>query len=535
MTLLRSITSLVLCMLFVGPASTARAQPVVPTLPTDFRSQLTETWSDADTWVVQARTIQTLDVDGNVVERITQQLDNSTWDNLSRTTNTYDASSRLEQAVTDAWDDADSEWDPVSRTTNTYDGDGNLTEVLVENRNNSTWQKTSRTLNTYNSSGNITNTKQQQWTGSWATQLETINTYDSQGRLEETIVKQFGRNQTRTTNTYDNGRLIQERVETWNGQWVNSTQTLYTDFNANDLPETVTEQTWSGSDWDNLRRDLNTFSGLKLTQVLEQTWNGSDWDDESQVTVTYNGHLVTEVVEETWDGSDWVNASRTGISYDSMDRITTFLTQTGDGDGWENEGRIRYSYDDILPVELTAFTVTNVDGAARLNWTTATETNNAGFEVERQLEAGGAFSQIGFVEGHGTTSEPQRYRFTDGQVPFEADQVVYRLRQVDFDGTHAYSPLVELDRSTPEQVALHANYPNPFHTRTTIRYELPQAGPAQLAVYNVLGQRVAQLLEGNQPAGRGEIVLQRTLPSGVYFIRLDANGRSATRQITVVK
>jgi len=469
-----------------------------------------EDWTGSS-WDSQSRTIQTFDGDGKVVEAVVQQRDAGAWFNLTKTINTYNADDRLVQAVTETWDGGNDKWEKASRTTNTYDGDGNLTEVLVENWNSSAWQKTSRTLNTYDSSGNITNTKQQQRIGSnWFTQLETINTYDSQGRPVETAVKQSGMNQSRTTNTYDNGRLVRERVETRNStQWVNSTQTLYTDFNANDLPETVTEQTWNSS------TDM--------------------WDDDSRTTIAYTGNLISEVTEETWDGSDWVNANRTDISYDSMDRVTVILSQTGAGNGWENESRIRYSYDDILPVELTTFTVTNADGTARLNWTTASETNNAGFEVERQLEAGGAFSQIGFVEGHGTTSEPQQYRFTDSQVPFEADQVIYRLRQVDFDGTHAYSPLVELDRSTPEQLALHANYPNPFHTRTTIRYELPQAGPAQLAVYNVLGQRVAQLLEGNQPAGRGEVVLQTGLPSGVYFLRLNAAGHQQTRQITVVK
>ena len=534
MTVSRCAASLLLCALFIGLASPAASQPVPLPFSVDFRSQIIDAW-DGSSWAEQSRTINTFDGDDNLVEAVVQQRDGGAWVNLTRTINTYDTNDRLEQAVTETWDDTDNEWDKGSRTTNTYDGDGNLTEALVESWNGA-WQPASRTLNTYED-GNITSTKSQIRAGSnWVTQTETLYAYDSQGRLEETIVKQFGMNQTRTTNTYDNGRLVRERVETWSStRWVKSTQTLYTNFDANDQPETVTEQTWNGSDWDNLRRDLNTFSGMKLTQALEQTWNGSDWNDESQTTITYNGHLVTEVVEETWNGASWNNANRTAITYDSMDRIITFLTQTGDGSGWENEGRIRYSYDDILPVELIAFTVTSTSGAARLHWTTATEANNAGFEVERQLKTGGAFSQIGFVEGHGTTSEPQQYRFVDEQVPFDAGQVAYRLRQVDFDGTHAYSPVVELDRSTPEQLALHANYPNPFHTRTAIRYELPQAGPARLAVYNVLGQRIVQLLRGDQPAGRGEVVLQHPLPSGVYFLRLDANGRSATRQITVVK
>ena len=83
---------------------------------------------------------------------------------------------------------------------------------------------------------------------------------------------------------------------------------------------------------------------------------------------------------------------------------------------------------------------------------------------------------------------------------------------------------------------LRGNYPNPFQGRTLIRYELPQASFVQIDIFNVLGQRVAQLVDHRQPAGRNEIVFEaRDLPSGVYFIRLEADGRSQFQQITVVQ
>lgn len=527
---------LVACALLIGFAS-ASAQPIIPTLPADFRSQLTEDW-DGSEWDGQTRTIQTFDGDGNVAERVIQQREDGAWVNGARQLNTYDESDRLTQVVSQAWDDEDNQWDNASRTTNTYDH-SHLTQVLTEvwDEGSGNWQNGTRTTNTYDGD-NLTEVLVENWTSStWMEFTHTLNTYDGDDRLVETIVMQFGMNQSRTTSTYDNGHLIQERTETWSVTvWVNSSQTLYQDYNADDLPETVIEQTWNGADWENDTRDLNTYDGLKLTQTIEQDWNSSTsmWEDSGRITVNYDGNRITEVIEETWDGSDWANANRTEISYDSMDRVTVILSQIGAGSGWENEGRVRYSYDTVLPVELTAFSVTNVDRAARLTWTTASEINNAGFEVERRIEDD-IFAPVGFVEGRGTTSDVQHYQFIDDQVPFAADRVTYRLRQVDFDGAHAYSPMVELNMGVPERLALHGNFPNPFRSRTTIRYELPQAGPAHLAVYNVLGQRVAQLLRGEQPAGRGEVVLQTDLPSGVYFLRLDAGGRQQTRQITVVK
>jgi hypothetical protein len=121
-------------------------------------------------------------------------------------------------------------------------------------------------------------------------------------------------------------------------------------------------------------------------------------------------------------------------------------------------------------------------------------------------------------------------------LPFDAAQVTYRLKQVDLDGTTAYSPEVEFSRAVPERLVLHGNYPNPFQGHTRIRYELPQAGLVQMDVFNMLGQRVARLVDRPQPAGRSEVVFDaQTLPSGTYFVRLAVDGQSRLRQVTVVR
>ncbi len=187
-----------------------------------------------------------------------------------------------------------------------------------------------------------------------------------------------------------------------------------------------------------------------------------------------------------------------------------------------------------LPIELTAFEAVCEQERVVLTWETASETNSAGFEVERSVE--GLWKTVTFVPGGGTTSEPQTYRYADDALPYAAETVFYRLKQIDTDGAFEYSDEVEVERGAPERLALHPNYPNPFRAQTTIRYEVPQAGPVRIVVYDMVGRRVGTLVDGKQPAGRKEVVFDaRRLASGVYFVRLQAQGQTLTRKLTVVR
>ncbi|WP_169577871.1 T9SS type A sorting domain-containing protein [Salisaeta longa] len=188
-----------------------------------------------------------------------------------------------------------------------------------------------------------------------------------------------------------------------------------------------------------------------------------------------------------------------------------------------------------LPVELTTFDAAQTDAGVRLTWQTAAEQNNAGFAVERRVD-GGAFTAVGFVDGAGTTNRPRRYRFTDDAVPYAAERLTYRLKQVDTDGAATYSDVVEVQLDAPERFALHGNYPNPVAQQTTIRYALPRAADVHLAVYDVLGRRVAILANEQQPAGRKEVVFDaRQLASGIYFVRLHTNRQTRTQKLMVVR
>ena len=190
---------------------------------------------------------------------------------------------------------------------------------------------------------------------------------------------------------------------------------------------------------------------------------------------------------------------------------------------------------EVLPVELAAFEVSRDGNGFVLSWQTASETNNAGFDIQRSVD-GSAFTTIGFRQGAGTTEQAQSYRFVDSDLPFEASDVKYRLRQVDLDGTESFSDVRTVSIAAPQTLDLQGAFPNPATTQATVRYRLPKDGSVQLSVYNVLGQRVMTLVDGEQSAGSKEYTIDTgALSSGVYFVRLRADGRSLTERITVVK
>ena len=193
-----------------------------------------------------------------------------------------------------------------------------------------------------------------------------------------------------------------------------------------------------------------------------------------------------------------------------------------------------------LPVEFVGFTARWNGDRVRLQWQTAQETGNAGFEVQRSTEAADAaraWTSIGFVEGRGTTAEPQAYAFEDAGVPFESSEVTYRLRQVDVDGAYDFSSEVVVRRAAPEAAVLHDAAPHPVRDRTTIRFELAEPADVCLDVYDLLGRRILTLVDGTRPAGRQEVTLNAArMTSGSYFVRLWANDRPVrTRRLVVVR
>jgi fibronectin type 3 domain-containing protein len=193
-----------------------------------------------------------------------------------------------------------------------------------------------------------------------------------------------------------------------------------------------------------------------------------------------------------------------------------------------------------LPVDLVALDAETTGDAVRLSWATAGETNNAAFRVQRRVPAAqngsaGAWTTVGSVDGAGTTTRRQQYRFTDDALPFAAGRLAYRLQQVDVDGTTSLSDPVTVERPV-RQVELRRPAPNPARSRLRVQVAVPaaaQAETATLQLYDVMGRRLRTVPVA---PGRHEVQIDvASLASGTYLLRLTAGPTTRTQKITVLQ
>jgi len=154
-----------------------------------------------------------------------------------------------------------------------------------------------------------------------------------------------------------------------------------------------------------------------------------------------------------------------------------------------------------------------------LSWSTATETNNLGFEIERKLK-NQEWITIGFVNGKGTTTEIQNYDYVDdySQMPYEGT-ALYRLKQIDYNGDYEYSEQLAVNLTfIPSEYYVSQNYPNPFNPATTIKYSLPIESTVNINIYNSLGQMIEELISETQPKGDYELTWNaQNYSSGIYY------------------
>lgn len=201
-----------------------------------------------------------------------------------------------------------------------------------------------------------------------------------------------------------------------------------------------------------------------------------------------------------------------------------------------------------LPITLASFTGGIVPGTTnhvRLDWRTLSEINNYGFMVQRRTEGDSLFADLpnAFIPGNGTTTEPHDYTFIDSTLG-TAGRYHYRLRQIDLDGTSHYSTSIAVDfvvlsviENAPREFKLTQNYPNPFNPETQITFSVENSGPATLQIYNIIGQHVATLFEGNAEAGRYYTLKLngKGLASGIYLYRLQSGKKSDLKKMLLVK
>ncbi|MBK7228842.1 MAG: agmatine deiminase family protein [Ignavibacteriales bacterium] len=204
------------------------------------------------------------------------------------------------------------------------------------------------------------------------------------------------------------------------------------------------------------------------------------------------------------------------------------------------EGYYHFKVSNIVPVELLSFAASSIENTVTLNWSTVTETNNSGFEIQRlkdsKIEKLKVWEKIGFIRGNGTTTEPKSYSFVDKDIT--AGKYQYRLKQIDFNGSFEYSNVISVELDLPTKFTLEQNYPNPFNPSTIISYQLPKAGNVTLKVFDVLGREVAVLVDEEKAAGSYNVefgVKSLELSSGIYFYQLKVGDYLETKKMLLIK
>ncbi len=208
-----------------------------------------------------------------------------------------------------------------------------------------------------------------------------------------------------------------------------------------------------------------------------------------------------------------------------------------------------------LPVELVSFKAAKRLNGVELQWKTATELNNHGFDLERKLVSGfkvqgsgnttsnmnpetpnASWTRIAFVEGNGSSNEQNEYSYTDRSI--SAGTFAYRLKQIDRDGKFIYSPEIEVSiGGVPAVFSLQQNYPNPFNPSTTIGFTLQHSGLTTLKIYDAIGREVRTLANENLEAG---VYHERTfdasrLASGIYLARLSSGSQTQIKKLMLMK
>ncbi len=275
-------------------------------------------------------------------------------------------------------------------------------------------------------------------------------------------------------------------------------------------------------------------------QVEISTNNGSTWTplqgrytEPGQGSFQPNGQPLYDGMRANWVKEE-INLSAYGNQ-----QVKIRFEFRSDGslqkDGWYLDDIGIYVYG-AVPVELNSFNATNVENKIILDWSTATETNNRGFEIERSA-SNHEWKSIGFVEGNGNSSEPKNYTFAD--EPTTRGKYFYRLKQIDFNGTYRIYGPIEINLDLPLQFSLEQNYPNPFNPSTVIGYQLSASSNVTLKIYDVLGNEVATLIDNEwKEAGFYNfqlIINNYQLTTGVYFYRLQAGNFTATKKFVLMK
>ncbi|HCY75301.1 MAG TPA: hypothetical protein DHV28_05225 [Ignavibacteriales bacterium] len=283
---------------------------------------------------------------------------------------------------------------------------------------------------------------------------------------------------------------------------------------------------WSiETDWDYGQVQLSTNNGATWISLTGQYTNPGTG------TFQPNGEPLYDGTQSTWvhESIDISNYADQQITLRYYFRSDNSVQQ----DGWYVDNIKISVYSGVVPVELVSFTTSVINNTIDLNWITATELNNSGFEIQKSSD-NIEWNKIGFVTGSGTSTEVQNYSFVD-QNPV-VGKSFYRLKQVDFDGTSEYSNTIEVLFGNVVDYALQQNYPNPFNPTTTINYSIKEKGYVELKIFDLLGSEITTIVNEEKAPGNYEVLFDASgLSSGLYLYTIKSGSFIQTRKMLLMK
>jgi hypothetical protein len=298
-----------------------------------------------------------------------------------------------------------------------------------------------------------------------------------------------------------------------------------------------------------LGRGVYGGGALDLASGTTITLNGSATDvfiikAASSLTINANS-TVSLTGGAVWSNVFWyVGSSSTNISGSTFKGIILAqVSITLNGGAVSVYGRLLSHTgavtvnSDVLPVELTSFTAVLKNNKVELNWNTATEINNYGFEIERtSTSLVTEWKKVGFVKGNGNSNSPQNYMFIDNTISYGSYS--YRLKQIDNDGNFEYSNIIEVNvGQIPDGFFLNQNYPNPFNPLTQIQFGISTNTYVTLTVFNALGEKVLTPFNSNVRADQvyNVTINGENLTSGIYYYILQANEKTEVKKMLLLK
>jgi hypothetical protein len=471
---------------------------------------------------------------------VTATWNGTTWQNYSRTINSYDTGCRLKTALNQNWDAVHGIWADYSIGMYNYVSGNYISEILTRLWSNNSWTNSDRQTYSYDGLYKVILIIAQTWTlDHWSDYSSTSNKYDTYGYVDSVLAQvSYGgalENSSLTINSNNSDGLPQQTIkQNWNRttlSWDNDSK--YSVHYKNDRSvDTATTASWDNNAafWQPQTQLIYTYTAAgKIFYYITRGWQTDHWVNQWLHTTNYDNYgFLSNVLVEQWDGFDFEKYNQTSYKNNSDGSIYQHLTQSwfDPTNSWVNQSRETYSYSAScqFPLNVLLFTAIKDDKTVNLNWQTTAEKNISHFTVQRNV-SGTDFTNLGDIPALSDTTI-HSYAYPDNVENITANKVFYRLKIIDKDGLYTYSDLLPVELSA-NPTGSNANalkvYPNPAKDQLTILFNLQNAAEAELRIIDISGKIVLRNTVNNNPGNNIVFINLSVVSSGMFYVLLIAD------------